>query len=228
MQVGSINQTWNNQNYYSKNNNVNFKSVVRNNIPKELLSKNKQNLFIISGPSGVGKGTILKELINRFPCLKTVVTSTTRAPRPGEVNGLSYNFITADEFKKGIESGEFLEHVNVYADTFYGTRFSDVEKAMEGGKNAVLEIDVDGAKKVKTKRPEAIAIFIKPDSIDTLKTHLERRGTETPESMQKRLGRAAYEIEAGCDPERYDAVIQNNDSVEENVQDLARILGLSK
>ena len=223
MKVDSINQRKLINNNYAK---PSFGNVVVNNIPKNLL-KNKNNIYIISGPSGVGKDTILNAFNEKFNNFFTkVVTSTTRQPRVGEIDGISYNFLTADEFQKGIKNNEFLEYVNVFADKYYGTRLSDVEKVLQEGKNPILVIDVDGAQKIKSKLKNVIAIFIKPKSMDTLKAHLEKRGSETAETMKTRLQRAAYEVDAGLDPKRYDAVIQNNSNIEENVNDLKQILNL--
>ena len=218
MKINALNQSFN-------ANKVAFGQIVRNDIQKKESNDNVQKLYIISGPSGVGKDTILDAFNKKYNnYLTKVVTSTTRNPRQGEINGVSYNFLTADEFKKAVDDNDFLEYVNVYADKYYGTRNADIEQAYQKGQNAVLVIDVEGAQKIKSKRKDAVAIFIKPASIDVLRKHLEKRGTETPESLKTRLDRAEYEIKVGTNPKYYDAVIQNNNDVEENVNDLFEIL----
>ena len=224
MQINRINQLNYNQN--QKTNKLSFGNIVRNNIPQKVVQEKMPRLFIVSGPSGVGKDTVIDSFNKMYGYFTKVVTSTTRNPRPQEIDGIHYNFLSPEQFKNGIKNNEFLEYVNVFADKFYGTRKSDVENILKQGKNALLIIDVDGAKAIKEKNKDAVAIFIQPESLNTLKEHLEKRGTETPETLKTRLGRAEYEINAGQNPNVYDAVIQNNNNIEENVNDFAKLLGL--
>jgi guanylate kinase len=136
------------------------------------------------------------------------VTCTTREPRIGEVDGVSYNFLSTDEFKKGIENDEFLEYANVFGDRFYGTRKKDVEKALATGQNVIMCLDVDGAMTVKKKRPETIMMFVTPPSLAELENRLINRGTETINAIRERLNRASYELQF---KDKYDVILQNDD-----------------
>lgn len=223
MQVSSVKE-YDNQNYSYKN--LNFRNIVRNNISPKILQNDSQKLVILSGPSGVGKDTLIDAFNKIYNYFTKVVSTTTRKPRPNEIDGKNYYFLSIDEFKKGIENGDFIEYANVYADTFYGSRKSDIKKAFEKGKNALFILDVDGAKSFKEKGIEGIYIFMQPQSIDLLKKHLTKRGTETEQTLKNRLDKAGYEIKAGNNPDVYDAVIQNNDRIEENIDDLKTLLGM--
>ena len=156
------------------------------------MSHNKGRLFVISGPSGTGKGTIcaeiLKDINNEFS-----VSMTTRAPREGEVHGREYFFVTHEEFIANIEKGNFLEHASVF-DNYYGTPKDIVLKRLEKGRNVILDIDVQGGVQVKASMPEAVLIFILPPSLAELRRRLEGRGTETAEAIEKRLAKAVDEI----------------------------------
>ena len=210
------------QSQYNRYNNFKFKSKV-NNKASELLKNRKKVIAIFSGPSGVGKGTILGSFRDLHPDFFTgSVSCCTRSPRVGEINGVHYNFLTVDEFNKGVENGEFIEHQEVYPGKSYGTRFVDIKKAFNNAKKHVMmEIDVDGARKAKTELEKegypVVRIFIKPDKIERLEQRLIDRGTETPETIKARVGRANYEV--GCADE-FDVIIQNNNDVKENVEDL--------
>ena len=151
-------------------------------------------LIIVSGPSGAGKGTICKELVNRDNSIIVSVSATTRQPRNAEVDGISYHFISRDVFEEMIENDGFLEHACVY-DNYYGTPKDFVVEQITQGKNVLLEIDIQGALQVKKKYPEGIFVFILPPSMDTLKNRIVGRGSETPESLKKRLSCAVNEIE---------------------------------
>lgn len=151
-------------------------------------------LIIVSGPSGAGKGTICKELIGRDDSIVVSVSATTRKPRNGEVDGLSYHFLDRDRFESLIKEDGFLEHACVY-DNYYGTPKKFVIEQITTGKNVLLEIDIQGAIQVKKKYPEGIFVFVLPPSMQTLKERIVGRGSETPESLEMRLSSAYSEIE---------------------------------
>jgi guanylate kinase len=153
-------------------------------------------LVIVSGPSGVGKGTLLKRVFSESGLpLKLSVSATTRQPRPGESDGIHYHFLSADEFEKKRCAGEFLECFEVFGkNTWYGTLRQTVEDGLAVGDWIVLEIDVKGAKAVKEQFPDAVLMFIEPKNIDVLKERLRGRGTETEEAMQRRLATALEEL----------------------------------
>ena len=146
----------------------------------------KGKTFIISGPSGVGKSTVLKELFQDRDDLYFSVSATTRPPRPGEINGVHYHFTDVDEFRKMISEDAFLEYAE-YVGNFYGTPKKFVDEAMEQGKDVVLDIEVQGALQVVHKRPDVVRIFIAPPSWQALEERLTSRGTDSPEKVQKRL-----------------------------------------
>lgn len=150
-------------------------------------------LIVISGPSGAGKGTICKQLLENNSELKLSVSATTRSPRAGEVDGVNYYFITKEDFEHKIECGDFLEYAQVY-DNYYGTPKSNVEEMLEKGKDVILEIDIQGALKVKENFEEGIFIFILPPSMEELKQRIIKRGSETEESLMKRFKSAYKEI----------------------------------
>lgn len=150
-------------------------------------------LFIISGPAGSGKGTIVKALLENHSDLGLSISATTRAPRAGEVNGVHYHFITKEEFERLIENGEMLEHT-IYCDNYYGTPLKAVKQALSEGKDIILEIEVDGAMQVKSKIENAVTIMLTPPDAQTLENRLRSRGTETDEVISWRLERARAEI----------------------------------
>lgn len=149
-------------------------------------------LFIISGPSGAGKGTICKRLIEETK-VQLSVSMTTRGPRPGEIDGVSYYFTTREEFQKEIENGGFLEYAEVYGN-FYGTPKEKVIEKLEQGIDVVLEIDIQGALNVKTVYPEGIFIFILPPSMAELRKRITGRGSETKEAIDLRLSQTLKEV----------------------------------
>jgi guanylate kinase len=177
-------------------------------------------LVVISGPSGVGKGTLVGEALKRVPALYVSVSATTRRPRPVEREGLHYYFLSETEFKRRIAQGAFLEYANVYGD-LYGTPVEPIKQALEQGKTVILEIDVQGAKQVKEKLgEEAVYVFIAPPSLEELQKRLKRRKTESAAAQERRLDIAVRELELADD---YDFVIINDD-LEIAVDELAHIL----
>ena len=166
----------------------------------------KGKLLVISGPSGVGKGTIVKELLKLRPNASLSVSCTTRAPRQGEVEGESYFFLTKDEFEKTMKQGGFLEY-SQHFDNYYGTPKAFVESKLASG-DVILEIEVDGAMNVKKVMPEAVLIMIAPPDMQTLYARLKGRGTEGEDVIARRMDRADYEL--GKKP-LYDYVIVNDD-----------------
>jgi guanylate kinase len=148
-------------------------------------------LIVISGPSGAGKGTLCKVLLERNKELKLSVSCTTRSPRAAEREGINYFFISKDRFNEMIEKDEFLEYAEVYGN-YYGTPMSYVNKTLEEGNDVILEIDIQGALKVKNKYPDGVFIFIMPPTMDELKNRIKKRGSETEESLLRRF-KAAFE-----------------------------------
>lgn len=168
---------------------------------------NTGKLLVISGPSGAGKGTICHELFSDIENLAFSVSMTTREPRNGEVHGKNYYFTDKKNFEYMIEKGEFLEYAKVF-DNYYGTPKKMVTDKLAAGKDVLLEIDVQGAMQVKKSYPQAVLIFVLPPSIEELKRRIIGRGTESEESLRKRLGEAVNEISYAS---RYEYVIVNED-----------------
>ncbi len=164
-------------------------------------------LFVISGPSGAGKGTLLAKVRESYPNLDLTVSATTRAPRAGEKDGISYHFLTEEQFDEHVAAGDFLEWAWVH-DHRYGTLKSEVEGRLAAGHSTVLEIDVQGALHVREVYPEAVLIFIEPPSLEVLEARLRIRGTEDEKSLATRLSNATCEM---AQEESYDARIINDD-----------------
>ncbi|QWT16970.1 guanylate kinase [Collinsella sp. zg1085] len=164
-------------------------------------------LFVISGPSGAGKGTLLARVREHMPQLGLTVSATTRAPRVGEVDGVSYHFLTPKEFERRVCAGEFLEWAQVH-EHCYGTLLSDVKEQLASGSSVMLEIDVQGALQVKDRYPDAVLIFIEPPTLNELRRRLESRGTESAQSIDTRMANAVHELELAS---RYDERIINDE-----------------
>ena len=164
-------------------------------------------LLVVSGPAGVGKGTINHALIERNTDIRMSVSATTRAPRPGEINGVHYFFKTEEAFRQMIDEGAFLEYMRVFDMHYYGTPKSFVEQELAEGRSVILEIDVNGAMRVKAAYPDAVLIFIAPPSMSELKSRLLHRGTETTEAIERRFKTAYQEL---AFMNRYDYVVVND------------------
>ena len=175
--------------------------------------------FIISGPSGVGKSTVLKELFKGRDDLYFSVSATTRAPRPGEEDGVHYHFTDVDTFRRMIGEDAFLEHAE-YVGNFYGTPKKFVDEAMEQGKDVILDIEVQGAMQVIEKRADVVRIFIAPPSWQSLEERLTSRGTDSPDKVQQRLARAKVEFRSAS---TYDYFVIN-DTVERAVREINAIM----
>ena len=176
-------------------------------------------LFVVSAPAGCGKDTILEQALSRNINLHYSVSATTRAMRPGEVDGVSYHFKTHEQFEEMIAKNELLEHTE-YCGNYYGTPRQTVEEMLENGKNTVLKIEREGAANVKKLFPEAVLIFILPPSMQELERRLRNRGTEDEPTIQKRLEQAKTELSYA---KNYDYAITNSD-VEKAVDDLIAVV----
>ncbi len=174
---------------------------------------------MITGPSGVGKGTLIRGLLQRVPELELSVSATTRTPRPGEHSGTDYHFMDADEFERRVANDEFVEHAS-YSGSRYGTLRSELDRRLANGTPVVLEIELQGARQVREAMPEALAVFIAPPSRDALRARLVGRGTDAPEQIERRMTTASQELEA--QPEFAHVVV--NDRLEEATSQLERIV----
>ena len=176
-------------------------------------------MFVITGPSGVGKGTLIRGLMERLPQLELSVSATTRGPRPGESDGVDYHFLSPEEFAARVDRGDFVEHAD-YAGRRYGTLRSELEKRVEVGVPVVLEIEVQGARQVREAMPEALQVFIAPPSLHALRTRLVGRGTDDAEEVERRLRVAEHELEA--QPEFAHVVV--NDRLDDALDRLTAIV----
>jgi guanylate kinase len=180
---------------------------------------NKGILVVVSGFSGAGKGTVMKRLMEKYDDYALSVSATTRNPRPGEEDGREYFFRTRDEFEKLIEEDALLEYAR-YVENYYGTPRSYVEEQLRAGRNVILEIEIQGAMKIKEKIPEALLVFVTPPTVEELERRLTGRGTETAQVIADRLARAGEEAEGMG---QYDYILVN-DTVEECVDHLHQII----
>ena len=176
-------------------------------------------VFVITGPSGVGKGTLIQAVRDRVPGLELSVSATTRSPRPGERDGLDYHFLTHEQFRRRVAAGDFVEHAD-YAGNSYGTLRSELDRRRAGGVPVVLEIEVQGARQVREQMPEAVQVFISPPSRDALRARLLGRGTDSPDEVDRRLETADAELAA--QPEFPHVVV--NDRLEDAVEQLVEIV----
>ena len=168
----------------------------------------KGKLIILSAPSGSGKSTIVKHLLEEDLNLEFSISATSRAPRGEEKHGVEYYFFTPEEFKKRIESQEFVEWEEVYAGTYYGTLKSEVERITNNGKNVIFDVDVVGGVNIKKMyKKEALSIFIMPPSVEELRNRLNARGTDSPEAIEKRLAKAETELTYAS---QFDEVVVND------------------
>lgn len=184
---------------------------------------NKGRVYIISGPSGSGKDTLMKKVFEKIPEIAFSISSITRAMRPGEVEGEKYNFISRERFLEMIENDELLEY-NVFVGNYYGTPKAPVINCIENGQDILIEVDVNGAEQIRNKMPDVISIFIMPPSLEILKKRLTGRGTDSQEIINKRLGESLREIDSAKD---YDYIIVNDD-LETAANDFVRIISVDK
>jgi guanylate kinase len=187
--------------------------------PGQLVTASKGKLFVITGPSGVGKGTLIRELRRRVPDLELSVSATTRPPRPGEQPGVDYHFLAEGEFRRRLAAGEFMEHA-AYSGYLYGTLRSEVEPRLEGGKGVLLEIEVEGARQIRSRAPDAVLVFVAPPTPEALRSRLEGRGTDPPEQIDRRIDVARDELAAR---EEFPHVIVN-DRLEPAVSELVELV----
>lgn len=181
--------------------------------------KHKGILIVVSGFSGAGKGTLMKQLVHTYDDYALSISMTTRSPRPGEEEGKEYFFVSRQEFEEKIAQNGLIEHA-CYCDNYYGTPRDYVEKQLEKGKDVILEIEIQGALEIKRKYPTALLLFVMPPSAAELRKRLEGRGTESPEVIAKRLKRAEEEAEG---IEQYDFLVIN-DKLEECVQQMHELI----
>lgn len=188
---------------------------ILNNTPYMTLGR----LYVMSAPSGTGKTTVIRELLRRLPALVLSVSYTTRAPRAGECNGVDYHFVDRTEFQRMIAADEFLEWAEVHGNR-YGTGKSAIRQLQAAGRDVLLDIDVQGGRAVRAWDPEACLIFLLPPSLDELRTRLQGRNTESPESLARRLAQASQEI---AERTWYDHVV-TNDTIESAVTAIAAVI----
>lgn len=179
----------------------------------------RPKVFVITGPSGVGKGTLIRGLLDRVPGLELSVSATTRAPRPGECDGVDYHFLSEGEFERRAAAGDFVEHA-AYSGNRYGTLRSELERRLRAGAPVVLEIEVQGARQIRRAMPGSVPVFIAPPTREALRTRLVGRGTDAPEQVDQRLRTADRELEA--QPEFAHVIV--NDRLDEATDELADIV----
>ena len=165
-------------------------------------------LLVMAGPSAVGKGTLASHIVEKFPNFVLSVSATTRSPRPGEVEGVSYFFLSPEQFNDRVSSGRMLEWATVHGANSYGTPREPVESALSKGQNVILEIDVQGAFQVRDAFPDALLVFVNPPSFEELEARMNKRGTETPEDKRLRLETAKSEL---LEAESFDFQVTNDE-----------------
>jgi guanylate kinase len=176
-------------------------------------------VIVITGPSGVGKGTLIRGLLGKLPDLELSTSATTRAPRPGERPGVDYHFLDPEEFQRRVDNDDFVEHA-AYSGSRYGTLRSELERRLRQGTPVVLEIELNGARQVREAIPDALAVFIAPPSRDALRARLVGRGTDAPEQIEQRMRTAERELEAQREFEH----VVVNDRLEQATDELERIV----
>ncbi len=176
-------------------------------------------MFVITGPSGVGKGTLIRGLMERLGELELSVSATTRSPRPGEQDGVDYHFLSPEEFDRRVAAGDFVEHAD-YAGRRYGTLRSELDRRVGAGVPVVLEIEVQGARQVREAMPEAVQVFIAPPSLEALRTRLIGRGTDDQQEVERRLQVAREELAAQSE---FGHVVVN-DRLEDALESLAGVV----
>lgn len=181
--------------------------------------KKKGLLIVISGPAGVGKGTICKKYFKKYDDMIFSVSTTTRKPRPGETDGVEYNFTTVENFKKLIQEDKLIEYVNVF-DNFYGTSKEWVEEKIDSGKDVILEIEIVGASNIKKKYKDAVLIFVLPPTIGELEKRIRTRNTEEEDEIRGRLSRVVEEIKS---MDKYNYFLINED-LDDSVEQLRHII----
>jgi guanylate kinase len=190
-----------------------------------MIKENEQGiLIVVSGPSGCGKSTLDQLIVKNEKDIVISVSDTTRKPRDGEVNGIEYNFISKEEFKRNIIENKYIEYAIVHSDNYYGTPLDNIDKNLKKGIDVILEIDIEGAKKVKEKKKDAVFIFIMPPSMQILKSRLIGRKTETKEQIIERFKKAYQEINEVA---KYNYVIVNDD-ISESIEKMKAIITCEK
>jgi guanylate kinase len=172
-------------------------------------------LIVVSGPSGAGKSTLIKASLEAVPELAYSVSATTRGPRPGEVDGKDYIFLSREEFERWIEEDRFLEWAE-YSGNLYGTPEQKVEELLDEGKSVILEIELQGARQVRRKRPDAVMVFVRAPSLEETRRRLTGRATETEEALESRLATAVWEV-AARDEFDYEVVNEDRDKARKDI-----------
>ena len=180
----------------------------------------RPRLFVVTGPSGAGKGTLIRALVGRRPDLAVAVSATTRERRPGEVDGREYVFLTEDDFQRRVEAGDFLEHVTYVSGHRYGTLKDEIDRIVADGRSPILELETQGAKEVQTAAPDAVTVFVRAPSFGELERRLRERDTESAGEIGERLALARRQTEEADD---FDYVVTNDD-VERAVSELGDII----